>query len=167
MKLVPFDRYAKAAEQAWEKDLLYEKEKEREREKQRVFYFGTEDIEVIQQAQSWANQATTSTSVHSLPLLPDILTEQRRSGKRHEDEYLSYLGNLQNLVHCEFTICTYLSNFCRVVDELRATVGGKANRYLAEVNEETCVDVTNNHVCIARDALIPPQKFAELDPRLW
>ena len=172
MKLVEFQKYALAAEDAWEKGLLDEGiTTTSSSSKERVFYFGTEDLEVIKQAEDWAAKSVKSNmdsssaiSVRYLPNLSEVIDSNRLIAKRHEDEYLSYLANLQNIIHCRMSVCTHLSNFCRVVDELRATVGGKANRYLAEVNEETCLQ---KKACIKKNALIPEEKFKELDPRLW
>ena len=35
-------------------------------------------------------------------------------------------------------VCTLASNWCRVVDELRVTVGGQVNGLFADLSEETC-----------------------------
>ena len=50
------------------------------------------------------------------------------------------LLNLQYSLKCETWVCTLASNSCRVMDELRATVGGKANRIYADISIETCDD---------------------------
>lgn len=39
------------------------------------------------------------------------------------------LLNLEYLVRCDAWLCTLASNFCRVVDEMRATVGGSENEF--------------------------------------
>ena len=56
----------------------------------------------------------------------------------HPLEYLSMIINLFYLLTCDAWVCTLKSNYCRLVDELRATVGGKANRFFADLSEETC-----------------------------
>ena len=56
----------------------------------------------------------------------------------HDLEYLSMLLNLEFAIRCEAWVCTIASNSCRVMDELRATLGGKANRYFADLSKETC-----------------------------
>mmetsp|Transcript_15720 Transcript_15720/g.31748 ORF Transcript_15720/g.31748 Transcript_15720/m.31748 type:complete len:98 (+) Transcript_15720:1-294(+) len=53
-------------------------------------------------------------------------------------EYFSYLLHLQDLIRCRSFICTLASNYCRLVDELRATVGGKANAFYADLSLESC-----------------------------
>ena len=46
----------------------------------------------------------------------------------HDLEYFSMIFNIDMHLRCNAFVCTMPSNFCRVIDELRATVGGKANR---------------------------------------
>lgn len=53
-------------------------------------------------------------------------------------EYFSYLLNLMYGLRCEAWVCTLHSNTCRVIDELRVTVGAKANRHFADLSVETC-----------------------------
>lgn len=60
-------------------------------------------------------------------------------------EYLSMLLNLYISTQCEAWVCTLASNSCRLMDELRATIGGKANRYFADLSGETC----ENPPCVA------------------
>lgn len=66
---------------------------------------------------------------------------QHQKGTRavHDDlEYISMILNLQYALKCEAWVCTIASNSCRLIDELRATIGGKANRHFADISEETC-----------------------------
>ena len=66
-------------------------------------------------------------------------TESASPGlKYHQLEYLSMIINLAYLVKCDAWVCTLASNYCRLVDELRATVGGKANRFYADLSRDTC-----------------------------
>eukprot|EP01042_Synura_sphagnicola_P003567 gene3567-4434_t len=55
----------------------------------------------------------------------------------HPLEYLSMIINLHVLLTCEAWVCTLRSNYCRLVDELRATVGGKADGIYADLSIET------------------------------
>ena len=67
--------------------------------------------------------------------------EQHKKGTRavHDEyEYLSMMLNLHISLQCEAWVCTLASNSCRIMDELRATVGAKANRYYADLSIETC-----------------------------
>lgn len=56
----------------------------------------------------------------------------------HVLEYLSMLLNIHHLIQAEGFVCTMASNFCRLVDELRATIGGRADRPYLDLSEETC-----------------------------
>jgi hypothetical protein len=53
-------------------------------------------------------------------------------------EYISMLLNLYYSLRSEAYVCTLRSNSCRIIDELRATVGGKANRFYADLSIESC-----------------------------
>ena len=53
-------------------------------------------------------------------------------------EYISMLLNLYYALRSEAFVCTLQSNSCRIVDEMRATVGGKANRYFADLSIGSC-----------------------------
>lgn len=69
--------------------------------------------------------------------------EQHKKGYRavhDENEYLSMLLNLQIAMKCEAWVCTLASNSCRMMDEMRATIGAKANRFYADLSIETCTD---------------------------
>lgn len=53
-------------------------------------------------------------------------------------EYISQIINYSDLLSCNTFICTLASNTCRVLDELRATIGGKPSTLFADISEETC-----------------------------
>lgn len=55
-----------------------------------------------------------------------------------ELEYISMLLNLYYSLRSEAYVCTLASNSCRIIDEMRATLGGKANRFYADLSVETC-----------------------------
>lgn len=56
----------------------------------------------------------------------------------HPDEYLSMLLNIHLLVHASGWVCTLASNFCRIVDELRATIGARAHLAFIDLSRESC-----------------------------
>ena len=57
----------------------------------------------------------------------------------HDDEeYLSMILNLKLSLQCDGWVGTLRSNWCRVVDEMRSTVGGKAEGLYADLSRETC-----------------------------
>lgn len=53
-------------------------------------------------------------------------------------EYLSMMLNLYYSVRSEAYVCTMRSNSCRIIDEMRTTVGAKANRFFADISVESC-----------------------------
>ena len=67
--------------------------------------------------------------------------QERDSGAammHHGDEYLSMLLNIYHLLQADASVCTMGSNFCRVIDELRATIAGKAGAPYVDLSEEKC-----------------------------
>jgi len=128
MTLVPFSMYAEQAVKVWQErtDIL------------KVFYLSTEDPLVFREAISWAKN-------HSIELRYSSILEktmkQLESGHVQRDyahEYLSYLLTLVDNLACEVNICTLASNYCRLIDELRSTVGGKGNKLFVDLTKETC-----------------------------
>jgi hypothetical protein len=162
MKLVDFSKYAETAEAIWTKKLI-EVSAGESYSNDKIFWLGTEDSNVLQQAKDWGQQK--GIDVRMLNLSHEIIGS-RGKGQIHHMEYLSCLINLSEALKCQVFICTYLSNYCRVVDELRATVGAKANRYLADVNIEIC---PGPEPCIKKDHWFPVNGsvYKELDPRFW
>lgn len=63
---------------------------------------------------------------------------EKKLPANHEYEYFSYILHLSEILSCDAVICTIPSNFCRIIDELRTTVGGSANGFNADVSTETC-----------------------------
>jgi hypothetical protein len=58
--------------------------------------------------------------------------------KNREMEYFSYILHLFDEIQCVYNVCTQPSNFCRVIDSFRSTVGGKSNQYNVDISAETC-----------------------------
>ena len=107
----------------------------------KLVYLGSEDPLVFTEARVWAER-------HNITLrysnISQILLSDKQGIMKHRDmenimptnrqmEYFSYLLHLNDLLKC-----TLASNYCRLVDELRATVGGKANAYFADLTLESC-----------------------------
>ena len=59
---------------------------------------------------------------------------KRGRSAHHEMEYMGMLLDLDFHSRCRAFVCTQKSNFCQVIDELRATVGGKAGAPLADLS---------------------------------
>jgi len=114
-----------------------------------TIFVTTEDPAVIKQAQEWTQKGGSSCSRVMFTTLYDRATSimqydwktqqgRNKPAGHHDNEYLSMLLNLEYSTRCEAWVCTMASNSCRVMDELRATLGGKANRYFADLSKETC-----------------------------
>lgn len=155
MKLVPFGQYAKQAKGLWEsKDIPGF----RNYTQPKVFYVASEDFEVYKEANTWGAKENVIVRRSNLSAL--VLSDRMRKVKQHDlerstaksrtFEYLSYILHLHDLSSCEAAICTMPSNYCRLVDELRSTVGGKANRIFIDLSVETC---KAGPPCIRRNSL--------------
>ena len=126
-------------------------------------FIGTENPDVIREAMEWGKKNSINvfyTDLFDRSLVSARLDQKEmskvrfqcnggytmvvRAGGRsqcvrqHPLEYLSMIINLFYMIKCDAWVCTLQSNWCRLVDELRATVGGKANRYFADLSEGTC-----------------------------
>lgn len=100
-------------------------------------FLGTEDPQMIFQAVEWGRTAGYDiifTQVY------DRNNVSRKSDglKHHEEEYLSILLNLKLSLECDAWICTSASNTCRLIDELRATIAGKANYVYEDLGQRSC-----------------------------
>lgn len=166
MKLVPFDSYANAISLLWNKymksfhsDYIYQHQRQKNTAHESLFlknttlFLGTEDPNVIEDAIKWATQnkwkliytELFSRATQSARLDFDTAHHQPQV---HDDlEYLSMILNLEYSVRCEGFVCTIASNFCRIIDEMRATIGMKANRFYADLSYETC----SNPPCIGSE----------------
>lgn len=112
----------------------------------RVLYLSTENVDVFFEAEEWAS--SQHVVVRRSRISREILSDQLRRVKMHDlekginanrlFEYHSYLLHLQELLSCETLVCTMASNYCRVVDELRSTVGARANKIAVDLSVETC-----------------------------
>jgi len=113
----------------------------------RTIFIGSEDPNTIEFAKIWGKKngwrilytdlfdrrQVSAAYNHSV----QADEKKTHTDRHHELEYFSMLLNLDFHLRCEAFVCTILSNFCRVIDELRASVGGKANRHFADLSE-TC-----------------------------
>jgi hypothetical protein len=113
-----------------------------------IFYLGSEDPQVFREAQQWAGQHNVTLRYSNVS---QLLLSDRAGIMKHRDmensmppnrqmEYFSYLLHLGDLIRCRAFVCTLASNYCRLVDELRSTVGGKANAYFADLSLESCAN---------------------------
>jgi hypothetical protein len=116
--------------------------------KNNIIFLASEDHRVIQEILEWNNK-TNNYQIHLTnifdrsKIVAGRNVDERSRIKQlgitghHPEEYLSMLLNLHYLVRSSSYICTLASNFCRVVDELRAFYG-KADKPYVDLSGETC-----------------------------
>jgi hypothetical protein len=112
-----------------------------EREQPKMF-IGSEDAGVIEHAIKWGKQNNWKILYSNLFDRAAVMTglnataqaEARRTGKgvHHPLEYAAMMLNLDAHIRCSAFVCTHASNYCRVIDEMRATVAAKAHRPYAD-----------------------------------
>ena len=145
MRLMSFRQYADVARSLYEKKLVPNTGGSTESKFIGTIYLATDNKSVLAEALEWGkkNRFDIKFSV----LLPDVLSyagvgygpgtvkfHPRREGYAHHPlEYLSVLVNLNDMMKCGAYVCTLASNFCRLLDELRATIGGKAQAVFADI----------------------------------
>jgi hypothetical protein len=121
-------------------------------QKDGIMFIGSEDPNVIQSAHVWGKANHWKILYSNLFDRRQVSThlnasEQQRARdlnllKHHELEYFSMILNIDAHLRCSAFVCTHRSNFCRIIDELRATVGHKANKQYADFscNGSPCID---------------------------
>ncbi|KAJ1435210.1 hypothetical protein B484DRAFT_446216 [Ochromonadaceae sp. CCMP2298] len=118
---------------------------------QPVMFVGSEDPGVMESAIRWGAASHWTVrysdlfdrSAVSTHLNAEQMEKLRQTtGLQHDQwEYFAMILNLDAHIRCSAFVCTMRSNYCRLVDELRATVGAKANRSYADLScGEDCID---------------------------
>ena len=145
MELVKFDLYFQTAIDLWKKELV---QNNNNQNNELIIFLGTETPSIIQQAIEWSlktNITVIYTNIFDRSIVSASLDFKNQHAIRkspsfryHELEYLNILLNLYNSLKCDAWICTLASNYCRIIDELRATIGGKANYHFVDLSKESC-----------------------------
>lgn len=118
-----------------------------------VMFIGSEDPAVMDSAIAWGKKNSWAVKYSNLFDRRNVTTglnndQQQEARKKnafvhHEWEYFTMVLNIDAHLRCSAFVCTHRSNFCRIIDELRATVGGKANKQYADFtcgNPPPCID---------------------------
>ena len=117
-----------------------------------VCTIGSEDPSVIKEAEEWSRRNGWKVIYTNLFDRASVSAgynwtiqqrERQKNTHRHHDlEYLSMLLNIDYHLKCRAFVCTTHSNFCRLIDELRATVASRANRHYLDLScgEGACLD---------------------------
>ena len=122
-------------------------------QKKGFMFLGSEDPGVMDTALTWGKENDWTILHSSLFDKRDVSTglnnelqqAARAKGEfqHNEWEYFTMVLDIDAHIRCEAFVCTHRSNFCRIIDELRATVGGKANKVYADFtcgNPPPCID---------------------------
>jgi hypothetical protein len=152
MPFVPFEQYAYAADYLSEKGMVpiihggdyhYNTSSNISISSKHV-YLGSEEPTVFKEAKEWAALKNWTLHYHTFFDRSKLTSREgqeeqvskEKSFSAHHDEleYFAMVFDIDNHIKCEAFVCTMKSNFCRVIEELRATVGGKANRYYVDLN---------------------------------
>ena len=122
-------------------------------------FIGSEDPDVIDQALRWGEKhkwrilysklfdRRTDVST-GLDWIKQVKMKRKQQFKHHEHEYLSMVLNIYYHVRCNAYVFTLPSNFCRIIDELRAAVGGKITRPFAELGIAGCPPNNDGRMCL-------------------
>ncbi|CAE6949827.1 Fut8 [Symbiodinium natans] len=99
-------------------------------------YLGSDDPAVLEEASRTFNRCPgclVYMNVSRLSKRRPLMEVQKRLGAKQM--VIESLLNLQLLMESDALVCTWTSNWCRLVDELRMTVAQKANHLSLEVNK--------------------------------
>lgn len=120
-----------------------------------VIFLGTEDAGVIDSALAWGAKNNFEIRYANLfdrrsvttGLNNDLQQAARKNNAFVHDEweYFNMILTLDGHLRCSAFVCTQRSNYCRIIDELRATVGHKINKQYADFSchggmPPACVD---------------------------
>eukprot|EP01041_Mallomonas_annulata_P006284 gene6284-12725_t len=150
MDLIALEEYLSAATYLWEQKLIPQTRTQTQSQRLHapVLFLGSDEPSLFAEVQSWGqkqgwkviytnlfDRSTVSAKLHW-----EVLLEHQfnHTVVHHDLEYMSILVNLHYALKCDAWVCTLQSNTCRLIDEMRATVGGKANRFYADLSRETC-----------------------------
>jgi len=111
-----------------------------------TLFIGSEDQTVLEDTIKWGKEAHWNVvytnlfdrTIQSAAKTWDEVHQKHHHTVHDPNEYLSMLWNLYYSIQCEAWVCTLASNSCRIIDELRTTIGAKANRFFADISAETC-----------------------------
>jgi hypothetical protein len=107
-----------------------------------IMFIGSEDAGAVDNAIAWGKDHSWDVKYTNLfdrrAVSTGLNNEQQQEArkknefKHHEWEYFNMILTLDGHLRCSAFVCTQRSNYCRVIDEMRATVGNKANRDYAD-----------------------------------
>jgi hypothetical protein len=157
MRLAGVDEYQSAIDLMWSGNYIQPFQSPHgQSSRNRPIFLASEDSKVLEEMIHWAKENRTEYTIaltnvfDRKGMYAEKSEEERKAGGpevHHPDEYLSMMLNLHYLLRSTAWVCTLGSNYCRVVDELRATVAAKADHPFADLSVESCP----NPPCIYQD----------------
>lgn len=122
-----------------------------------IIFIGSEDQQALNEAKQWGidnNWKILYTNLFDRLTVSAGFnwTVQHHLRQTHQDkydslEYFSMILNLDYHLKCSAFVCTLPSNFCRIIDELRATIGNKIYASYADLDkncEIPCISGVKN-----------------------
>lgn len=141
MRLSPIEEYIDGFSYLWTKGYM------NDTISLRHIFVASESSEVIQQMKNWQKDNKKMYRIHFTDVFDrkGLFAEKSRSERNagvpvvhHPEEYLSMLLNIHYLIQANGWVCTMSSNFCRIVDELRATISARAGAPFMDLSIEKC-----------------------------
>eukprot|EP01036_Dinobryon_divergens_P030804 gene30804-40103_t len=135
MKLVDFEEYANATIDLFNDKRVFP---EQPRGRERLLFLATEDVYVLDSAATWGEM--NNVTVVFSKLNKEILQANQTSSLqiKKEFEYFSFFLHLSEILRCDAYVGTSFSNYNRLIDELRATIGENAKGFNIDLSNTTC-----------------------------
>lgn len=143
MEMVPISEYVASARNLENQNMLVQLNRG-DVSSHRHIYFGSEDFDALQEIKEWSRK--NGWKLHHSEFFDrrHVTTGLRDYDKQNllvaqgadvhdELEYFAMIYDLDRHLKCEAFVCTMASNFCRLIDEMRATIAGKANRHYVDI----------------------------------
>jgi hypothetical protein len=143
MRLSPIEEYIDGFQYLWTMGYINSDKSKTPRH----IFVASESSTVVEQMKSWQAKHSDLYRIHFTEIFDrkGLFAEKTRAERKegvtvvhHPEEYLSMLLNIHYLIQASGWVCTMSSNFCRVIDELRATVGGRAGQAFMDLSIEKC-----------------------------
>ena len=152
MRIAPLEEYIDAVRLIQSKYSHFTSISTTKPEQSNVIFINSEDDRPIKDLREWNKKKQQNKySIYTIENLynrSDLSSAKSVEEKRNERiavhhplEYISMIMSINYLVKGNAYVCTLGSNFCRLVDELRATVGGKADHPYVDLSVESCAQV--------------------------
>jgi hypothetical protein len=140
--------FFETAKQLWNDNQM--QQQHQLQQQQPIMFFASEDAGVLDSAIEWGkvnkwkvlytnlfDRRQVIAGLNATEREVWINNHPNHRQQHHHLEYFSMILNLDSHLQCDAFVCSMPSNFCRLIDELKATVGAKANTPLADFHDGT------------------------------